>query len=371
MKAKNVLEAALKKADIKFDGGRPWDVRVNNDRLFGRILSQGTMGIGEAYMEGWWDCDQMDVMFYRAISSGLANRFSDASLPGLALKILQSLFNLQSINRSFQVAEKHYNFDNAMFEHMLGPTMNYSCAYWRGADNLDDAQLAKMDLICRKLKLEPGMTILDIGCGWGSLARYMSDKYGVKASGISVSREQIGYARERDPENRVEWILDDYRSLTGRYDRVVSVGMFEHVGYKNYPAFMREVRRLLKQDGLFLLHTIGSNLQRKGTDPWINKYIFPNGMLPSVENLAKSFAPLFVMEDWQNFGADYDRTLIAWADRFDEGCKQNKFKISEEARRMFRYYLYSCAAAFRARNIQLWQVVLSPEGVPGGYKSER
>lgn len=371
MNAKKVLEAALKKADIVFNGGRSWDVRVNNDRLYSRILSQGTMGIGEAYMEGWWDCDQMDVMFYKAISSGLGSRFSDASIPGYTLKILQSLFNLQSRSRSFQVAEKHYNFDNAVFERMLGPTMTYSCAYWRGAGDLDGAQLAKMDLICRKLKLEPGMTVLDIGCGWGSLAKYMSEKYGVKASGISVSREQIQYARERDPENKVEWILDDYRTLAGRYDRVVSVGMFEHVGYKNYSAFMRKVLKLLKKDGLFLLHTIGSSAQRKGTDPWINKYIFPNGMLPSIENLAKSFAELFVMEDWQNFGADYDRTLMAWADRFDEGCRQNQFEISEEARRMFRYYLLSCAAAFRARDIQLWQVVLSPEGVPSGYQSER
>lgn len=371
MNARNILSSILEKADIRLNGDRPWDVRIHNDALYGRILKSGTLGLGEAYMEGWWDCDEMDVMFYKAIRAHLDDRFSSSPLPAQALKIWQSLFNLQSRKRSFEVAEKHYNFDNSMFEYMLGPSMNYSCAYWRNADNLDDAQMAKMDLICRKLKLEPGMTVLDIGCGWGALARYMKDKYDVRVSGISVSSEQIAYAREHDPENSIRWILDDYRALDEQYDRVVSVGMFEHVGYKNYNEFMRKVHQLLKKNGLFLLHTIGANHQRKGTDPWINKYIFPNGMLPSEENLTKSFADLFIMEDWQNFGADYDRTLMAWAQRLQEGHEQKKFSITEEARRMFRYYLLSCAGAFRARDIQLWQLVLSPEGVPGGYRSER
>lgn len=370
MNSKTLLASVLEKADIKLNGDRPWDVRVHNDALYGRVFRNGTLGIGEAYMEGWWDCDQLDVMFYKVISSHMSDRFSSTSLPAYILKIWQTLFNLQTKKRSFEVAEKHYNFDNTMFEHMLGPSMNYSCAYWRKADNLDEAQEAKMDLICRKLKLEPEMSVLDIGCGWGALARYMKDKYKARVSAISVSSEQIAYAREHDQDNGIKWILDDYRSLNDKYDRVVSVGMFEHVGYKNYPAFMQKVHQLINKDGLFLLHTIGANHQRKGTDPWINKYIFPNGMLPSEGNLTKSFVDLFIMEDWQNFGADYDHTLMAWASRFQEGYEQNKFTIPEEAYRMFRYYLLSCAAAFRARDIQLWQIVLSPEGTPGGYRSE-
>ncbi len=371
MSARKLLSDALEKADIKLDGDRPWDVRIHNDALYARILKNGTIGIGEAYMDGWWDCSQMDVMFYKVMTSHLDKRFSYSSLPGIALKFWHSLFNMQSKKDSFKVAEIHYNFDNAMFEEMLGPSMNYSCAYWRNADNLDEAQTAKMDLICRKLKLEPGMKVLDIGCGWGALARYMNDNYRVKVCGISVSKEQINYARARDSKNEINWIMDDYRTLNDKFDRIVSVGMFEHVGYKNYAVFMRKVRQLLKKDGLFLLHTIGSNHQRKGTDPWINKYIFPNGMLPSETNLTKSFIDHFVMEDWQNFGADYDRTLMAWANRFEEAYKRKKFKASEKIFRMFRYYLNSCAGAFRARDIQLWQVVLSPEGVPGGYLSER
>lgn len=371
MESKKILESLLAKADIRIDGNRPWDVQVHDERLYKRIFQQGTLGIGEAYMDGWWDCQKLDEMFYKAIMAHLENRFSADSIPGHILSLYQSIFNLQSRTRSAEVAKKHYDFGNDMFTWMLGPTMNYSCGYWRNSSNLDDAQIAKMDLICRKLYLQPGMKVLDIGCGWGSLAMYMSEKYKVKPTGISISAEQINYASSKDTNHSVEWIHDDYRTLTGTYDRIVSVGMFEHVGYKNYAGFMKEVHRMLAPDGLFLLHTIGSNHQKKGTDPWIDKYIFPNGMLPSEDNLTKSFTDMFIMEDWHNFGADYDRTLMAWDSRFEEGCDQHHFACDERTRRMFRYYLLSCAGAFRARDMQLWQVVLSPSGVPGGYISIR
>lgn len=371
MKPEQLLDSLLEKADIKINGTRPWDVRVHEPRLYARAIRNGTIGIGEAYMEGWWDCDQLDVLFYKVIKANLASRFSENNFSGQLLSLLQGLFNLQGGKRAFQVAEKHYNFGNDLFEWMLGPTMNYSCAYWRESENLDDAQKAKMDLICRKLDLQPGMSVLDVGCGWGALLRYMRENYDVVPTGISVSREQIEYARQKDTAKAVNWILDDYHNLSEQYDRIVSVGMFEHVGYKNYASFMRIMRKLLKPDGLFLLHTIGSNHQRKGTDPWINKYIFPNGMLPSQENLARAAADQFIMEDWQNFGADYDKTLMAWSKRFEDGCDNKAFAISESGRRMFRYYLLSCAGSFRARDMQLWQLVLSPAGVPGGYKSVR
>lgn len=367
--AKTILAELLERADIQLNGDRPWDIAIHNEGLFARILRQGTLGAGEAYMEGWWDCEALDVMFYKAITAQLESKFSDAGIAAIALKLYQSLFNLQNRNHAFEVGEKHYDFGNDMFEFMLGPTMNYSCGYWRSASSLDEAQNAKMDLICRKLMLRPGMTVLDIGCGWGALGAYMANHYNVEVTGISVSKEQIQYARKAHPE--IKWILDDYRSLEGKYDRVVSVGMFEHVGYKNYSEFMKTVHGLLKPDGLFLLHTIGSNHQRKGTDPWIDKYIFPNGMLPSQENLVKAFVPWFIMEDWHNFGADYDKTLMAWSERFERGCDENRFEHTQSMRRMFRYYLLSCAAAFRTRDIQLWQLVLSPGGMTGGYESIR
>lgn len=369
MSAKEKIISFLDGVDIQINGDRPWDVQVHDERLYERILHHGTIGVGEAYMEGWWDCQQLDAMFYKAIAKGADHHFSDDNLPGYALKLYQSLLNLQNRSHAFDIAKVHYNFGNDMFAHMLGPAMNYSCGYWRQADTLDAAQNAKMDLICRKLQLKPGMSVLDIGCGWGALGGYMVKNYDAAVTGISVSSEQIAYAREHYPH--VTWILDDYRLLSGKYDRIVSVGMFEHVGYKNYGGFMRKAHELLKPDGLFLLHTIGANHQRKGTDPWINKYIFPNGMLPSQENLVKAFVDYFIMEDWHNFGADYDKTLMAWSRRFEQGCDANLFKHNEKMRRMFRYYLLSCAAAFRARSIQLWQLVLSPAGVPGGYESLR
>lgn len=367
MNRRKILQSVLEPADIRLNGDRPWDVRVHNEALYREVFSRGTLGIGEGYMAGWWDCERLDEMFYRAINAHLENRFSSSNLPGMALKLWQSLFNLQSRSRAFEVAETHYNFGNRFFELMLGPSMAYSCGYWRHAHNLDEAQYAKMDLICRKLHLEPGMKVLDIGCGWGSLAMFMVERHKVEVEAISVSAEQIDYAKKKDAAGRVKWLLDDYRSLTGKFDRIVSVGMFEHVGYKNYKVFMKKVYSLLEKNGLFLLHTIGSNHQRKGTDPWINKYIFPNGMLPSEENVTAAFVDYFIMEDWHNFGADYDKTLMAWNGRLEEAWREKKLDIPESAYRMFRYYLLSCAGSFRARDMQLWQIVLSPGGVPGGY----
>ncbi|MDE5832382.1 MAG: cyclopropane fatty acyl phospholipid synthase [Desulfovibrio sp.] len=369
MNAKTLLEETLKDADIRLNGDRPWDPAIRDERFYKLIFSSGTLGLGESYMHGLWDCERLDQLFFKAITADLEDRFSSKKLPGLALKFAQLIFNLQTGKNVFTVGEKHYDFGNDMFAWMLGDNMNYSCAYWKEADNLEDAQIAKMKLICDKIGLREGMKVLDIGCGWGSLGYYMRENYGVDVTGLSISKEQIEYAKEKRPE--CEWLIADYREMDGKYDRIVSVGMFEHVGYKNYRAFMKKVRELLKDDGLFLLHTIGANKQRLGTDPWIHKYIFPNGMLPSQVNLLKASSDFFIMEDWHNFGADYDRTLMAWLERFEQGCDEQKFKHDEVMRRMFRYYLASCAAAFRARDIQLWQVVFSPRGVPGGYKPVR
>ena len=366
MSAETFIASLLEKADIKINGSRPWDIQVHNKSLYLRILRQGTLGLGEAYMEGWWDCDSLDTMICKALRAKL-ERYISHNIPVLANMAFYMLCNPQTVGRSRIVAEKHYNFSNDMFECMLGPTMNYSCGYWQGADNLDQAQTNKMELICQKLKLEEGMNVLDIGCGWGGLATYMAKNYKVKVTGITVSTEQVAYAKEHSEGLPIEWLLKDYRSLSGTYDRVVSVGMFEHVGRKNYPVFMKTVRRVLKQDGLFLLHTIGGNKKKSGVDPWISKYIFPNGMLPSLTCIAEVAQKNFIMEDWHNFGADYDKTLMAWAKRFEEGRKAGCFSCSDIVDRMFHYYLLTCAGAFRARDIQLWQVVLSPEGLDGGY----
>lgn len=366
MDAKTMITSMLAVADIRIGGDRPWDIQVHNPDLYRRVLREGTLGVGESYMEGWWDCDQLDVMFCRAIRAHLEDKIHN-NVPVFMIVAAQTLFNLQSVARATMVAEQHYDTDNAMFARMLGPTMNYSCGYWKDAATLDEAQTNKMELICRKLDLREGMTVLDIGCGWGGLSLYMAEHYGVKVTAVTVSSEQFAYAREHDAEGKVNWVLEDYRSVQGRFDRIVSVGMFEHVGRKNYAVFMDTTHRLLDPSGLFLLHTIGSSTRKSGTDPWINKYIFPNGMLPSPVCIGKAIMGRYVMEDWHNFGADYDKTLMAWHERFEAGYTEGAFQCSERVRRMYRYYLLSCAGAFRARDIQLWQIVLSPQGVEGGY----
>src|SRR6202000_3192228 len=222
-----------------------------------------------------------------------------------------------------------------------------------------------------KLGLKPGMRVLDIGCGWGEGLKLAAGRYGVTGVGITISEEQCKYAQALCQGLPVEFRLMDYRDLDERFDRLLSIGMVEHVGHKNYRTYMETARRCLKDDGLFLLHSIGSNVSVHDTDPWIAKYIFPNGMLPSIKQIGESLEGLFVMEDWHNFSAYYDRTLLAWRDNFERHWDEFKGDFDERFHRMWLFYLSSCAASFRVRRNQLWQLVLSPEGVPGGYVAPR
>ena len=285
--------------------------------------------------------------------------------------MIARVINMQSKHRAFEIGEKHYDLGNELFQNMMDKRMVYSCAYWNDAQTLDDAQDNKLDLICRKLGLQPGMKILDIGCGWGSYAKYAAEKYKVKVIGITVSKEQVDLGRILCAGLPVEIRLLDYRDLDDKFDHIVSVGMIEHVGYKNYRTYMEVVHRCLKDDGLFLLHTIGGNKSVTSVDPWMNKYIFPNGMLPSIKQLGSAIEGLFVMEDWHNFSADYDKTLIAWHKNLEENWDKIKSNYEERFHRMWDYYLLSCAGSFRARRNQLWQIVLSKKGILGGYKSIR
>ncbi len=349
-------------ADIRVDGNRPWDMRINNPAVFPRIALKRSLGLGEAYMDGWWDCDALDEFFFRLLSLKDTHDYS-VSYSTLTLQLLRSVVgNRQSLARASEVAEKHYDLDNELFGLMLDETMAYSCGYWRNAVTLYEAQIGKLDLICRKMGLEPGMKVLDIGCGWGSFMHFAASRYGVEVDGVTVSKEQAHFARQRCVDLPVNVMLKDYRLAEGQYDRVVSVGMFEHVGEKNYRTFMEVIDRVLKPDGAALLHTIGDNYTSRAYDPWINKYIFPNGKLPSMKQIVEATEKLFIVEDFQSFGPDYARTLKAWDENFCRHWDRLSHRYDERFYRMWRYYLNSCAGAFLARTIQLWQFVLARPG---------
>lgn len=364
------FQEILAPAEIALDGANRWDVQVHNEELFLRLAKDGTLGLGEAYMDGWWDCDAIDEMITRAFRAGLEDKIRN-NWRFLVYLIGSRLFNRQSRARAFQVGEQHYDIGNDVFEHMLDPHMNYSCAYWANAESLEQAQIAKMQMICEKLQLEAGMRVLDIGCGWGGLSRWMAEHYQVSVTGVTVSKEQAKLATERCQGLPVEIMLKDYRALTGRFDRIVSVGMFEHVGPKNYQTYFKKTASLLDPHGLFLLHTIGAGRDGYATDRWIEKYIFPNGVLPPAPDLARHVSDFYTIEDWHNFGADYDHTLMAWYERFNQAWPELRQKYGERFKRMFDYYLLVCAGSFRARENHLWQLVLSIGGIPGGYRARR
>lgn len=359
----------LAKADIGINGSRPYDIQVKNPKFYKRVLQQGSLGLGESYMDGWWDCGQLDEFIARIVKADLESSLN-MNLQDMLRIAGARMVNHQTKKRAWIVGKEHYDLGNDLFALMLDPWMQYSCGYWKEAQTLHEAQQGKLKMICEKLQLAPGMTLLDIGCGWGGLAAYAAEHYGVKVTGLTISAEQQAFARTRCGHLDVEILLEDYRDLDRQFDRIVSVGMFEHVGPKNYDTYFRVVNKNLRPDGIFLLHTIGSNKTDLNVDPWINKYIFPNGCLPSVLHIASASEPYFVMEDWHNFGCDYDRTLMAWNARFQESWHLIEENYSPRFRRMFTYYLNACAGAFRARNIQLWQVVFT-HGAEGGLRVSR
>ena len=357
-------------AGIEINGSRPFDIQVKNPDFFKRVLQQGSLGLGESYMDGWWECERLDMFFQRVVSAGLEKKLPHHLKDTLRIAAAR-LTNLQSKKRAWIVGKEHYDLGNDLFTLMLDPYMQYSCGYWKDATTLEEAQEAKLRMICEKLQLQPGMRLLDIGCGWGGLSAYAAKNYGVSVVGVTISAEQQKLAQARCAGLDVQILLQDYRDLHQQFDRIVSVGMFEHVGPKNYETYFSVAARNLKPDGLFLLHTIGSNQTDLNVDAWIDKYIFPNGCLPSVRHIAEASEGRFVMEDWHNFGADYDRTLMAWLENFKRAWPELAGGYSERFERMFTYYLNACAGAFRSRNIQLWQVLFSPAGVEGGGRGYR
>jgi cyclopropane-fatty-acyl-phospholipid synthase len=360
----------LSPADIQINGKRDWDIRLYDEAALDRILVDGSLGLGETYMDGLWDCDRIDELVSRITKHNLESKL------GLKAKLLLgahigrnkvvSLFNKQSVTRCSKDVPFHYDIGNDLFQTMLDERMTYTCGYWKDAQNLDEAQESKLDLVCRKMGLKPGMHVLDIGCGWGSFMNYAAEHYGVICHGLTLSKEQmtLGMKEARDKRLPVNFILQDYRTYTPdiSYDRVVSIGMIEHVGPENYKEFFACANRFLKDDGAFLLHTIGSPKSQSATDPWIDKYIFPNGVIPSITQLGAAMENTFHFEDLHNIGPDYDKTLVAWCHNFEENWGKISHRYDETFYRMWRYYLLSCAGAFRSRSLSVWQMVLTKEG---------
>lgn len=363
------LTSLLSQAGVRVDGGAPTDLCVNDSRFFDCVVSKGSLGLGESYMDGWWQTEDLEGMLRRLLAARVDEQVHTVLDGWLWLKA--RLTNPQRGRRAYAVGERHYDLDNDLYAEMLGPGMVYSCGYWKDAADLAAAQEAKLDLIYRKLGLQTGMRVLDIGCGWGEGLRRAAQNHGISGVGVTVSREQADHARGRCRDLPVEIRLADYRSLDERFDRIFSVGMFEHVGVKNYRGYFEVVRRCLPEDGLFLLHTIGRNVSSRDTDPFLDKYFFPNSMLPSAGQIARAVEGLFVIEDWHSFGADYARTLATWRKNFDDAWPRLSARYDERFRRMWHFYLDATRANFECRRMQLWQLVLSPRGVPGGYRAPR
>ncbi len=361
--AEKAIRNLLDMADVEIDGHRPFDIQVHNNDFYSRILKDGTLGLGESYMDGWWDCEALDQFTDRVERADLESKIEKNLTVQLHL-LKSKLFNMQSRHRAYEVGQKHYDLGNDLYEAMLDRRMNYTCGYWKNAKNLEEAQEAKLELICKKIGLEPGMEVLELGCGFGAFAGYAAEKYDVHVTGYTVSKEQVKWGNQKYKDLPVKLILDDYRSATGKYDRVLSIGLMEHVGYKNYRKYMELTNRTLKKNGLAFFHTIGRNQSSTAVNPWTDKYIFPNGIVPSLAQLTTAMENLFIVEDLHNFGPDYDPTLMAWYDNFTKAWPELKAKYGERFRRMWDFYLLTSAGSFRARKLQLWQVVMSRPGTP-------
>jgi cyclopropane-fatty-acyl-phospholipid synthase len=369
-KAKKILSELLQLADVNIDGTRPFDIRIKDERFYKRVLGGRELGLGESYMDGWWEVERLDELVARVLSAGLRNqiRITPEIIKTVAWSTVQ---NRQSIRKAGKNAAHHYNVGNDLYKLMLDRRMIYSCGYWKNADNLDKAQEDKLELICKKLELKAGMSLLDIGCGWGGFAKYAAEKYKVKVVGITPAAEQVKLARERTRGLPVEIKQLDYREVSGTFDRIVSIGMLEHVGPKNYKIFFNQCKQMLKDDGIMLHHAIGNNRSVNATDVWIDKYIFPGGVIPSLAQISRAVEKNLIIEDVHNFGPDYDKTLMAWHSNFVRNYPKLKDSYDERFYRMWEFYLLSCAGAFRARNIQLWQIVMRKIRTSDTYMSVR
>jgi len=361
--AAEVCRGLLASAGVTVGGDRPWDLQIRDERFYSSVLRDGTLGLGESYVEGWWDSLALDQTIDRLLRARLHEAMRENWLL-VAHAVRARVLNLQSRARAFGNGQHHYDLGNDLYEAMLDRRLVYTCAYWDRARTLDEAQEAKLELVCRKLGLRAGMRVLDLGCGWGGFAAFAAERHGVRVLGYTVSREQVRWATERYAHLPIEIRLDDYRKATGTFDAVVSIGLMEHVGPKNYRAYMELVDRCLVPGGIAFVHTIGGNTASTHIEPWFDRYIFPNAVLPTLSQLTAAMEGLFVPEDVHNIGEHYDRTLMAWWHNFDAAWPSLRDRYGDPFYRTWKYYLLASAGAFRARSQQLFQIVMTRPGTP-------
>lgn len=368
---KKSFKHLLSLADIKINGNKDWDIVVRNPALYRKVLTKGSLGLGESYMDGDWDCKKLDEFFYKVLRAKLNEKMVRFNFVLASIKA--RIVNLQSKSGSNKVAKEHYDLSPELYMSFLDPYNQYTCGYWKNTNNLNKAQEQKLDLICKKLKLKKGDRVLDIGCGWGGFAKFAAKNYGCHVTGISISDAQVNYAKKFCKGYNAEIKKMDYRDINERFDKVLICGMIEHVGYKNYRKIMKVVYNCLNPGGLFLLHTIARDTSVKSSADllWLSKYIFPNSMLPSAKQITSAAEGYFTLQDWQNFAPYYDKTLMAWHANFVKNWDKIKKDFDERFYRMWNYYLLSCAGAFRAGNMNLWQIVFSKGALKDVYEGAR
>lgn len=364
MSAERAVREIFSMAGIGIDTDAPGDLIVKDPRFYRRLLRDASIGLGESYMEGWWECERLDLFIEKVLRGNLRKKIR-GNWRVQILTVRALLSNLQSRARAYDVAHKHYDLGNDLFEVMLDKRMIYTCAYWKGANTLDEAQEHKLDLVCKKVGLKPGMKVLDLGCGWGGFAMFAAERYGCEVLGVTVSKEQQAWGQARATKYGlpVEIRVQDYRDVYGSYDAVVSIGLCEHVGWKNHRHLMQVVHRNLRDEAIALIHTVGNNESLRHGVPFMEKHVFPNAVAPSVAQLGRAMEGLFVLEDWHNFGPDYYTTLMAWWDNFAKHYAElDQKKYDEAFYRMWRFYLFSAGGSALARDGNLWQLVLTKQG---------
>jgi cyclopropane-fatty-acyl-phospholipid synthase len=359
--AEAIVRELFELAGITVGGTQLGDLRVHDPRFYTRVLRDASIGFGESYMEEWWETDALDVTIDKIMRANLKQKITGSwRMRALTLKAVA--LNLQAKARAGASVEAHYDIGNDLYTRMLDPRMVYTCAYWKHAKTLTEAQEAKLDLVCRKAGLEPGMRVLDLGCGWGGFASWAAEKYGCTVLGVTLSKDQVALGNQLWRHLPVELRLCDYRDVEGTFDRVVSIGMMEHVGPKNHRDMMRTIDRCLAPDGVAVVHTIANNRSLRHGTPFIEKYIFPNAVAPSLAQIGRAVEDIFVVEDLHNIGPDYDPTLLAWWANFDRSYTEIATRYDRKFYLMWKFYLLAAAGASRARDGQLFQLVLSKIG---------